>query len=319
MSTSSTNGELADSASSSGRNRRIALQTAIARSHAADADVDVEAEGVVPPGDVAEQLVVAAVVRRVDDPLVLPAAPRMRAGCAEREAELARDRCELRAALHDLGRRLGEVGALARADLGLGGDQLADEVRLERRSLRRRLDLLEAVREVERLVVEQGELLFDRNGEVGAVLERRPRGGELLLGRKALFLAHGSRRLRDRREQARGHTCPRPAVDGGGARRGADRQAVGVGQGQQSRELVPELADVSGRERGELAEVLGVGLLEPGGDLGEPAVAGDERWAAARGGLGGDHPERLGEDRRHDGCIRKREQMGEMAVLERAR
>ena len=51
---------------------------------AADADVDVQAEGVVPPDDVAQELVVAAVVRRVDDPLVLPAAPRD--GCRSRRA-----------------------------------------------------------------------------------------------------------------------------------------------------------------------------------------------------------------------------------------
>ena len=45
---------------------------------AVDPDVDVEAERVVAPDDVAEELVVAAVVRRVDDPLLLPRAPRMR-------------------------------------------------------------------------------------------------------------------------------------------------------------------------------------------------------------------------------------------------
>src|SRR2546430_7343572 len=47
---------------------------------AANADVDVESERVVSPDDVAEQLVVSPVVRRVDDPLVLPVRPRMRAG-----------------------------------------------------------------------------------------------------------------------------------------------------------------------------------------------------------------------------------------------
>ena len=45
---------------------------------AGDPHVQVEPEGVVAPDHVAKQLVVPAVVRRVDDPLVLPAAP----GCA---------------------------------------------------------------------------------------------------------------------------------------------------------------------------------------------------------------------------------------------
>ena len=45
--------------------------------------------------------------------------------------------------------------------------------------------------EPERLRVEERELLLDRDREVGARLERRAGRGELLLGGKALFLAHG--------------------------------------------------------------------------------------------------------------------------------
>src|SRR5215210_1293312 len=52
---------------------------------AGDADVDVEAEAVVPPDDVAKDLVVPAVVRRVDDPLLLPWAPRVRPRAAEND------------------------------------------------------------------------------------------------------------------------------------------------------------------------------------------------------------------------------------------
>ena len=59
-------------------------------------------------------------------------------------------------------------------------------------------------------------------------------------------------------------------------------------------------------------------LLDPRRDLGEPRVARDERRAAGRGGLRGDHPERLGEDRRHDARVGEREQVREVAVLERA-
>ena len=62
-----------------------------------------------------------------------------------------------------------------------------------------------------------------------------------------------------------------------------------------------------------------IGLLEPGGDLGEARVAGDERRTAGRGRFGGNHAERLGEDRRHDRDVGERQQMHEMPVLERAR
>ena len=47
-------------------------------------------------------------------------------------------------------------------------------------------------------------------------------------------------------------------------------------------------------------------------------MPGDERRTAGGGGLGRDHAERLGEDRRHDAGVREREQVPEVAVLERA-
>ena len=98
-----------------------------------DRDVDVEAEAVVAPDDVAQDLVVAAVVRRVDDPLLLPGAPRVRAGRCERDAGLVGELVQLLAPLADSRRHLVEGVAAAGADLDLGGDQLADEVLLERR------------------------------------------------------------------------------------------------------------------------------------------------------------------------------------------
>ena len=61
-----------------------------------------------------------------------------------------------------------------------------------------------------------------------------------------------------------------------------------------------------------------VGLLEPGGDLREPGMARDERRTAGRGGLGGDHPERLREDRRDHAGVGQGEQVDEVPVLERA-
>jgi len=89
---------------------------------AADRDVDVDPEAVVAPDHVAEDLVVPPVVRGVDDPLVLPAAPRMGADRGEPEAELRGERAELLAPLdHALG-RLAEVLAAAGPDLDLRGD-----------------------------------------------------------------------------------------------------------------------------------------------------------------------------------------------------
>ena len=167
---------------------------------ALDADVDVQPEGVVAPDHVLQQLVVPPVVRRVDDPLLLPARPRVRADRAEQHALVARERVQLRAALGHLRGRLAELGALAGAHLDLGRDQLADEVRLEVGAARRRLEILEAVDQLERPGVEDRELLLDREREVGSVLERVARERELLVGRELLFLAHAGRRLPPSRE-----------------------------------------------------------------------------------------------------------------------
>ena len=120
-----------------GSKLRSASWTATARSAPADPDVDVEAEGVVPPDDVAQELVVPAVVRRVDDPLLLPVGPRMRARRAEREPERLDELAQLRAPLDHRARHVRERLAATRLDLHLGRDQLADEV-LARAASRRR-------------------------------------------------------------------------------------------------------------------------------------------------------------------------------------
>ena len=215
MSTSSTNGELAESASSSGRKRRIALQTAIARSPPRMPDVHVQAEGVVAPDDVAEQLVVAPVVRRVDDPLVLPAAPRMRAGRAEQDALLARERVQLRAPLGHLrgrprrSRRSGRCAPRPRT-----------------RSARRRGAPRPRCRAPPPAGPRSGSTSSSVSGsrsanssstatrEVGAVLERVARERELLLGERASVPRPCGRRLPAHRSR-RGDQRPARA----GARR----------------------------------------------------------------------------------------------------
>ena len=96
-----------------------------------------------------EELVVSAVVRRVDDALLLPVRPWVRPGRAEHEAHRLDQRPQLRPTLGNRCRNIRERLLLARSDLDLGGDELADEVLLERGAARGCLDVLEAVREVE--------------------------------------------------------------------------------------------------------------------------------------------------------------------------
>src|SRR4051794_16659039 len=102
----------------------------------------VQPEGVVAPDDVAQDLVVAPVVRRVDDPLLLPRRPRMRAGRRQRDTDRVRECAQLRAAFpHALG-AFGEGVAAPCPDLDLRRDQLADEVRLELGAARSVLEVL---------------------------------------------------------------------------------------------------------------------------------------------------------------------------------
>ena len=95
-------------------------------------------------------------------------------------------------------------------------------------------------------------------------------------------------------------------------------RAVGLGQREQLLQLRRQLRRVPGLEAREMAQVRRVLLLEPVGDLGQAGVAGDERRRARGGRLRRDHPERLREDRRDDGRVGEREQVDEVAVLERA-
>ena len=190
--TFSTKGELQDSASSSGRKLRRPLHTAIARSGPLIADVDVEPEAVVAPDDVAQELVVAAVVRRVDDALLLPGAPGVGAGGSERDADRGRELGELGAPLAETRGGLVEVVAAAGADLDLGGDQLADEVLLERRAHGCSLEILEPVGQPQRLGVEDRELFLDGEREVLRLLVLLAGGTELLLRAEVLGVYHGA-------------------------------------------------------------------------------------------------------------------------------
>jgi hypothetical protein len=141
---------------------------------AADGRVHVQAERVVAPDDVAQDLVVAPVVRRVDDPLLLPRAPRVRAGVCERNPMAVRELEQLRAPLAYPDDHVGERVALARADLGLGGDQLAGEHPVQNGAPGGRVQVFEAVDEIVRLGIEERELLLDREREVVGRVEPLP-------------------------------------------------------------------------------------------------------------------------------------------------
>ena len=112
-------------------------------------------------------------------------------GCAEHEPHRLDQRPQLRPTLGDRGRNVRERLLLARSDLDLGGDELADEVFLERGAVRGRLDVLEAVREVEGFRIEDRELLLDGDGEVRCRLELRARLRYQLVRGEALLVSHG--------------------------------------------------------------------------------------------------------------------------------
>ena len=243
----------------------------------------------------------------------------MRSGRAELEPLLPGERLQLRAALRHPRRGLGEVGAPARAHLGLGGDQLADEMLVELGARRRSLQLLEAVDELERLGVEERELLLDGDREVGAALEGFAGGRELLLGGQSLLVAHATGRLRRARRRCGDGRPTTSASRRRGARRPGAPRGRRRGSDSSSPSFAPQVAGAPALERGEVPQALRILVLEPGRDLGEAGVARDERRAAGGGSLGGDHPERLREDRRNDGGVRERQQVHEVAMLERAR
>ncbi len=138
---------------------------------ATDPHVHVQPEGVVLPDDVPEELVVAPVVRRVDDPLILPVGPRMRARRPERDPEPARGLQQLGPTLRERCDRFRDARTAARLDLDLGGDQLAGDVVCERRLVDQRPELLVPVDHVEAVGIEECELLLHGHAEVGSVVE----------------------------------------------------------------------------------------------------------------------------------------------------
>src|ERR671937_242742 len=118
-------------------------------------------------------------------------------------------------------------------------------------------------------------------------------------------------------EQSRRDTLPAPACDHGAAGGFAHCAVIVLRKRQQCGELAGEVVAVSGCEARELAVLSRVLGLEPFGDLGQPGMAGDERQRAAAGSFRGNHPEGLGENRRHDRHLAERDQVDEVPVLQR--
>src|SRR3989441_2620262 len=89
------------------------------------------------------------------------------------------------------------------------------------------------------------------------------------------------------------------------------------GQCEDRRETLAQGRGVARGEREERGRLRPDLLADAGRHLGKAGVRRDDRQHAGRRRLGGDHPERLGEDRGHDGDVAERQQVPEVAVLER--
>ena len=208
--------------------------------------MDVEAERVVPPDDVAEDLVVPAVVRRVDDPLLLPGAPRVRAGGAERDAEPVGELDELLAPLAHARGRLGERLAAAGPHLDLGGDQLADEVLLE---LGARAAAWSSSKRLTRASVSGSRIANSSSTATvksRAAVERLARRSDQLV-RAELLVAH---RRRSRRKRVRAGASATLAQHQRSSTAARARRALGAPPGERRAarvELGREVVGVAGR------------------------------------------------------------------------
>jgi hypothetical protein len=137
--------------------------------------VHVHAEGVVAPGHVLEVALHAVVVLGVDDPLVLPGAPRMRARGGEERVTVGGELEQAGPCLALARDRVGQVLAAPRADLDLRLDQLAGHGLGQDLVLGRGgLQLGKAMFEGHRPRIEDRELLLDPDREVAGGLEHLP-------------------------------------------------------------------------------------------------------------------------------------------------
>ena len=137
-----------------------------------DAHVHVKAEGVVAPGHVLQPLLHPAIVLGVDDLLLLPRAPGVGAGGGQQGPLLAGHAEQASPGLALSCEGVSQVLAPPRPDLDLRPDQLAGH-RLGQHgiALGRVPQLVEALRQRQRVRVEDPELLLDADRVVGRGLE----------------------------------------------------------------------------------------------------------------------------------------------------
>ena len=136
-------------------------------------------------------------------------------------------------------------------------------------------------------------------------------GADLFLGTELLGLTHAAK-VSER--QSSPSSTARPRLRG----RPTTAEPTLARKREDRVELRGQVGCVSRLERSQRPMLLRILRLEPFGDLGEARVARDERRRAACGRLGGDHAERLREDRRRHADVRERPEMAEVAVLEGA-
>ena len=285
---------------------------------AADADVDVDPEAVVAPDDVAEELVVPPVVRRVDDPLLLPRAH----GCVPVAPSAipspSADARELLAALAHARRRRGRTPRSG-----------PSSPRPPRRSARRRGAArgrcrgAAACSSSKRFTSPSVSGSRSANSSSTATVKSVPASkpsratADQLVGAQPLLVAHRGP-MYSNGATGDGRRSPSSSARrwrGAPPRRAAGAPPARVPAG--AARACPQVVRRPPCERSRAAVLGRILLLEALGDLGEPGMARDERRRARGGRLRGDHPERLREDRRHHGHVREREQLDEVAVLER--
>src|SRR3982751_5354356 len=112
-----------------------------------------------------------------------------------------------------------------------------------------------------------------------------------------------------KRYEPLGDARPAPPLDDCAARGFPELGSLGAIELEQAAQLLDQVSGVAVRKRDEVAVGRRIGVRDALGNLGEARMSRDEWWTAGGGGLGGDHPERLGKDRRDDGDIDGREQV----------
>ena len=137
--------------------------------------MNVQAEGVVAPGDVLEALLDTPVVLGVDDRLLAVVGPWVGAGGAQSGALARGEREQAAAALALTGEGVSEVLAATGDDLYLRGDQLARDAPRPSSGSRLRAKSRNSSKRGTRSSVtgsSRRELLLDAHGEVGRLRER---------------------------------------------------------------------------------------------------------------------------------------------------